>query len=92
MQLSLFFLLNCSQQKSEARANLKMFDNFLCQLTQNMNNFAARLVNPAEAQSKYAELDLDYHEKFFINLLMLQVQNNVSTVRTFSDTFSKHKQ
>jgi hypothetical protein len=66
-----------------------MFDNFLLQLTQNMNNFAPRLVNPTEALSKYAELDLDYHEKNFIDLLMLQVQNNVSTVRTFLDTSSK---
>jgi hypothetical protein len=66
-----------------------MFDNFLLQLTQNMKNFAARLVNPTEAQSKY--LELDFYEKSFVDLLMLQVQNNVSTVRAFLDSSSKSK-
>jgi hypothetical protein len=64
-----------------------MFDNFLLQFTQRMTAFAAQLVNPNEAKSKYLELDI--HEKRFVDLLMLQVQNNVSTVSKFSDTFSK---
>jgi hypothetical protein len=66
-----------------------MFDMFLLQFTQRMTAFAAQLVNPTEAQSKY--LELDFYEKSFVDLLMLQVQNNVSTVRTFLDSSSKSK-
>ncbi len=56
-----------------------MFDTFLIQMTQRMTNFASKLVTPLTA--KYDYLDLDYYEKDFINHLLLQAQNNVSTVR-----------
>jgi hypothetical protein len=59
-----------------------MFDNFLRRLTEKLTSFAALSFNKNDAYSKYKELD--YDEKMFIDLLLLQVQNNVTTVRKYS--------
>jgi hypothetical protein len=58
-----------------------MFDTFLGSLTKMMNKKAEFLVLPSNRQQLYSALT--YFEKTFIDLLLLQAQNNVSTVRKY---------